>query len=114
MLGVSAFALALAQPGKAQDGTGVHYIAIESFAFSPARVTVKVGDRIEWTNNDVVPHTATAADKSWDTGEMTNGESRVVVITAAERIEYFCTFHPQMKGEIVSERASGRIDTLGH
>jgi len=112
-VGASVLAMALVQDGGAQDGALVHHIVIESFAFLPASVTVKVGERVEWTNNDVVPHTATAMDKSWDTGQISNGESRVVVATAAGAIEYFCVFHPHMKGEIVSVAAPGHADAPG-
>ena len=114
VLGASVLAMTLVQDGDAQDGVLVHHIVIESFAFSPASVTVKVGDEVEWTNNDVVPHTATALDKSWDTGQMNKGESRIVVAAAVGTIEYFCIFHPHMKGEIVSAAALGHADVPGH
>jgi plastocyanin len=41
---------------------GVESVSIQGFAFSPSVVTVHVGDSVEWTNNDVLAHTATAND----------------------------------------------------
>ena len=35
-------------------------VTIRSFKFEPATVTVNVGDIVEWKNDDIVPHTATA------------------------------------------------------
>ena len=35
-------------------------VVIRAFKFEPATVTVNVGDTVEWKNDDIVPHTATA------------------------------------------------------
>ena len=34
-------------------------VTIKGFKFMPAEVTADVGDTIEWTNQDAMPHTAT-------------------------------------------------------
>ncbi|RVD47060.1 amicyanin, partial [Mesorhizobium sp. M2D.F.Ca.ET.140.01.1.1] len=34
-------------------------VTIDKLVFSPANIEAKVGDTIEWTNNDVIAHTAT-------------------------------------------------------
>ena len=41
-------------------------VAINDLAFSPADVTAKVGDTIEWVNGDFVDHTATDKGGAWD------------------------------------------------
>ena len=33
---------------------------IREFKFEPATVTVHIGDTVEWKNDDIVPHSATA------------------------------------------------------
>src|SRR5438105_13999614 len=50
-------------------------IEIKDFAFSPATLTVKVGDTVTWTNQDSAPHSATADDSSFDTGVLSKGIS---------------------------------------
>ena len=37
-----------------------HTVKIEGMAFVPATLEVSVGDTVEWINEDLVPHTATA------------------------------------------------------
>src|ERR1043165_3421788 len=53
-------------PAKRQSQTLV--VTMESLQFNPPEVTAHVGDRIVWTNKDLVPHTATADAKAFDSG----------------------------------------------
>ena len=81
-------------------GPDVHSIAIKSFAFLPATVRAKVGDTLRWTNADLAPHTATADNFGWDTGELATGQAFEIVVTAEMETRYFCVFHPHMTGQI--------------
>ena len=78
-----------------------HKVEIQQFAFLPPRIEIAVGDVVEWTNRDLAPHTATAADRSWDTGSIKNGATGRFVGTTPGTLDYFCAFHPHMKGVIV-------------
>lgn len=82
-------------------------VRIEDFSFSPATITIDVGDRVRWTNRDNVEHTATARNGSFDTGLLANGESRTVRFTTAGRYRYICTPHPSMTGTIVVQAGGG-------
>jgi plastocyanin len=88
-----------ALPSLAAETT-VHQVSIKRFKFDPKTVTVRVGDVIEWTNHDLAPHTATAKEYGWDTGELPKGTSAQIIVTADMETEYFCAFHPHMKGKI--------------
>jgi plastocyanin len=77
-----------------------HTVEIQNFVFSPKTLSVKAGDRITWINKDIVPHTATAADTSWDTGNLKLNESGTVTVTKDMVTGYFCRFHPSMKGKV--------------
>jgi plastocyanin len=81
-------------------GGVVHSIAIKRFKFDPSHVVVQVGDTIEWTNDDLAPHTASADEFGWDTGEIAKGSSVKIIITTGMETSYFCAFHPHMKGTI--------------
>ena len=35
-------------------------------SYAPAQVSAHVGDTIEWVNDDIVAHTATARNGAWD------------------------------------------------
>ena len=77
-----------------------HTIRIQAFKFAPDGLSVKVGDRITWINDDIVPHTATAIDESWDSGTIAKGSSQTLTVTAGMSVDYFCRFHPMMKAHI--------------
>jgi len=83
-----------------------HLIEIKKFKFSIPKLDVKVGDEVTWINLDIVPHTATALDKSWDSGELKKGESYTMVITDNISLAYFCLYHRQMKAEFVMKDES--------
>jgi plastocyanin len=77
----------------AAGGTAV---TISGFAFSPASVTVKVGDTVTWTNKDSVPHNVTAADGSFNSGSLAQGASFSFTFQKAGTYTYRCTIHPSM------------------
>lgn len=99
---VTAFAVtsAFRRPVSAQNEPRVHIVHIRSFVFAPKTVTVRPGDTLRWINNDIVPHTATADDESWDTGTLKKGESADIVMKEDMAMSYFCRFHPMMKANL--------------
>lgn len=80
-----------------------HAVAIKGFKFSPASLTINVGDTVVFTNEDGAPHTATADNGAFDTGRMGKGESKSVEFTEAGSFEYSCGVHPNMKAAITVE-----------
>jgi plastocyanin len=87
----------------AQGASQIHTVIIENFKFSPEVLSVKLGDRIVWVNQDIVPHTATALDKSWDTGAIGSNESKEMVVKKAQTLSYYCFFHPGMTAKLLLE-----------
>lgn len=83
-------------------------VKIGDFEFSPAALEVSVGDTIIWVNHDITPHTATAIDGSWDTGELTNGDEVRITVTAKMGSDYFCAFHPMMKAHLAISKSATR------
>ena len=77
-----------------------HTVTIDSTTYSPQALTVHVGDTIVWVNNDLFPHTVTARNGKFDSGEIAKGKSWSYTVTAKGFFEYFCTFHPTMKGTL--------------
>ena len=82
-------------------------VTIKDFKFAPASITVHEGDTITWTNQDIAPHTATASDGSFDTGNISKGGSGSATFSKAGTIPYICSIHPNMKGTVVVAAASG-------
>lgn len=73
-------------------------VTIEKLAFSPAEINAKVGDTIEWINKDVFVHTATVK-AGWEV-MIPSRKSASMVVEKAGAIDYYCRFHPNMKGRL--------------
>jgi len=71
-------------------------VVIEGMVYTPSTFTVGRGERVTWVNRDLVAHTVTAADGSFDSGSIAAGASWSTVATRAGRLAYACTFHPTM------------------
>jgi plastocyanin len=96
-------AVALGMPGSpASPAATTQAILMKGIAFAPNQVTVHVGDTLEWANQDIVAHTATARDKSWEVNILP-GRNGSMVMKAPGRFDYICRYHPNMTGEIVVE-----------
>ena len=69
-------------------------VTIRNSAYSPGNLQVPVGATVTWTNDDDVPHSATARDGSWDTGLLNKGESKSITFDKPGDYEYYCKVHP--------------------
>jgi plastocyanin len=84
-----------------QTPTTTNAVTIQNYAFSPATITVKVGDTVTWMNNDSTAHSATADDGSFDTGLFSPGQSKSFTFKKAGTYTYHCSAHPYMKGTVI-------------
>src|SRR5215213_3869759 len=90
-------------PGETADGeatTGTS-IEIKDYAFTPPKLTVSAGTTVTWTNNDAVPHTATASDGTFDSGNLNPGQSFAFTFAKPGDYAYACQYHAGMTGTIV-------------
>jgi len=95
LFGAVALLLAVSMlPAQAETIT----VIIDKLVFSPATVSAKVGDTIEWVNKDALAHTATVKG-GWDV-MLPPKKSGSVVLKQAGALDYYCRFHPNMKGRI--------------
>ncbi len=77
-------------------------VDIQNFAYNPDPLTIPVGGTVTWTNRDAEPHTATARDREvLQSGALKQGESFTETFEQPGTYEYFCEFHPNMKGTLV-------------
>lgn len=74
-------------------------IVMDKLIYIPAEASAKVGDTIEWVNKDILVHTATAINGDWNVTIAPKKTERLI-LKKAGTIEYFCRFHPNMKGRI--------------
>ena len=100
MVGTVAMAAVLIPMPLSSEEVTVHEVEISSFEFIPAVLQVRVGDTVRWTNKDLAPHTATADEFGWDTGQIEHGKTSEILIQPDMENTYFCVFHPHMKGRV--------------
>ena len=74
-------------------------IVMEKLGYAPAEVQAKVGDTIEWVNKDILAHTATARDGSWNVIIAPN-KTEKQVLQKSGAFDYYCKYHPNMTGKL--------------
>ena len=84
----------------ATSGGGVT-IKMQNIQFAPKDTTVKVGQKVTWTNDDSTDHNVTA-DSGADFKSKDFGKGSTFEFTAdkAGTIKYECTLHPGMTATI--------------
>jgi|GEM_PF-565815 len=74
-------------------------VQIVNFTFSPATVTIRAGQAVEWTNRDSVAHTV---DFSGVISNVLNrGDTYTQRFTAPGTYRYICSIHPFMHGTVI-------------
>ena len=76
----------------------VAHVAMKNMKFSPATIEIKKGDTVEWTNDDITPHTTTSP--TFDSGSIDPDKSWRHTFSDAGSFPYACTFHPDMKAAV--------------
>jgi len=77
----------------------VHVIVIDKMQYGPMPTDVRAGDIIEWTNKDILEHSATARDGHFDVDLKPGTSGRVTATTGT--LAFFCKFHPTMTATLV-------------
>jgi plastocyanin len=76
-------------------------VNISGSAFSPTNLTITVGTKVTWTNNDGVAHTVTSTDDRFSSsGNLGNGATYEFTFNEVGSFPYHCTIHPSMTGTI--------------
>jgi len=97
---VFAFAVMVSAMNAVSGHAEVIQIVMDKMVFSPTETTASVGDTIEWVNNDILAHTATARNGDWDVA-IAAKKTVSYVLKRAGSIDYYCRYHPNMTGRIV-------------
>ena len=92
------------------DPNGRKTVNIYNHAFDPAQLNVASGTTVRFVNKDTEPHTATADNDLFDTGELEPGGSFKVYFEGSGTVTYHCELHPDMKGSIVVGEGGGGED----
>src|SRR5918992_2221133 len=106
----TAYLVAMLAAGSPVRGA-THTVMINGLAYTPATLTIAVGDTVTWMNNDVQAHTATASGGAFDSGTMNPGQSFSFTFTAAGSFAYTCSFHAELTGTITVQAAAAPTTT---
>ena len=79
----------------------VSAIHIKNFAYVPDTVTIHPGQTVRFIQDDETPHTVTAADHSYDSGNLSQKDTWKHTFAAEGTYKYFCAYHPYMKGTVI-------------
>jgi plastocyanin len=94
-LGPVAALLLFAPPAAAAPRT--HLVVIDKMKFGTLPADLRAGDVILWENRDILRHTATAKDGSFDVDLPASGKGRIV-LQRPGAFAFSCKFHPGMRG----------------
>jgi plastocyanin len=105
---------AAAAPAAASQESGASTTAstsvdIMGFAYSPANLTIAVGDTVVWTNHDTAPHNVVISDGPvrFTSPTLNQGDTYTYTFTVAGTYEYYCSIHPDMQATITVEGSGG-------
>jgi plastocyanin len=103
LLGAALLAAALAAAGlsSARAADGEATVKIDNFTFEPAQLTVKPGTTVTWINEDDIPHTVVATNKTFRSKALDTDDKFSFAFTTAGTYEYFCSLHPHMKATVI-------------
>ncbi|HJR91768.1 MAG TPA: plastocyanin/azurin family copper-binding protein [Acidimicrobiia bacterium] len=93
----------MAGAGDFQDmGAADEFEAGESPAdYSVNVLTITAGTTVTWNNADGMMHTVTAADGSFDSGFLEQGDTWSYTFDTPGEYEYFCGPHPWMRAKVI-------------
>ncbi|HET9878158.1 MAG TPA: cupredoxin family copper-binding protein [Candidatus Limnocylindria bacterium] len=92
--------------GAAPARAATQSVQIGDGFFTPANLTIAVGDTVTWTNGDDSPHTVTAGGDAFASGTIESGSSFSRTFTSPGTYAYVCSFHDEMVGTITVKAAA--------
>ena len=88
--------------GSSGGGSSPGAVSMKGLRFHPDNVTVKVGEKVTWTNDDNVDHNVTATGGAkFMSQAFGHGKTYSFTPRRAGVIKYVCTLHPGMLGKLV-------------
>lgn len=88
------------EPEAAEPAGGDAAVTIAGFAFDPDPLEVAAGTVVTVTNDDAAPHTWTADDGSFDSGQLGQGDTFEHTFDTAGEFAVHCEIHPTMTATI--------------
>lgn len=104
VVGITAFTAA---DSAAKAAAATVNVALGDNTFTPAQITVNVGDTVVWTNTGRNPHDVTADSGAFFSNRrMMNGQTFSYTATTPGSFNYQCTIHNGMVGVLIVQGAA--------
>jgi plastocyanin len=92
---------ATASVAPSPEPSPISTIHIKNFAYVRDTVTIHPGQTVRFVEDDETPHTVTAMDHSYDSGNMNQKDKWSHAFAKEGTYKYFCAYHPYMKGTVI-------------
>ncbi|WP_020659046.1 cupredoxin domain-containing protein [Amycolatopsis benzoatilytica] len=83
-------------------------VMMQDYAYSPASLTVHVGDSVTWIQHDTAPHdvVTTSAPVAFRSPQLSQGQSWSYTFQTAGTYAYYCSVHPDMRAQVIVQPAA--------
>ncbi|MFE3176501.1 cupredoxin family copper-binding protein [Amycolatopsis sp. NPDC059090] len=99
--------LTLAAPVTA-SAAAAQTVMMQDYAYSPASLTVHVGDTVTWIQHDTAPHdvVTTSAPVAFRSPQLSQGQSWNYTFRTPGTYSYYCSVHPDMRAQVIVQPAA--------
>lgn len=99
VMGALLLVWALPRPAEAAR----YVVEIKNMSFGPPPPNLRVGDKVQWKNDDIFRHSATAKRGNFDL-DLAPGAQGEVTLNKAGVLTVICRYHPNMTMRLVVEK----------
>ena len=99
---VAGLLLFLDVPFAGGAAAATQQVMMQDYAFSPAALTVRVGDTVTWMQHDQAPHdvVTTSAPVAFRSPQLSAGQSWSYTFSQPGTYQYYCSVHPDMRASV--------------
>lgn len=99
---VAGLLLFLNVPLAAPAVAATQQVMMQNYAYSPATLTVRVGDTVTWVQHDEAPHdvVTTSAPVAFRGPKLSAGQSWSYTFRQPGTYSYYCSVHPDMRASV--------------
>lgn len=92
----------LSQEQAAPAAASTKSVEAMDYKFTPATLSIAVGDTVTWTNHDTAPHNIVVTDgpEKFTSPTLQTGQTFSHTFTQAGTYSYYCSIHPDMKATL--------------
>ncbi|WP_410638917.1 cupredoxin family copper-binding protein [Amycolatopsis sp. lyj-346] len=101
-LAVAGLLVFLNLPFAGPAAAATQQVMVQGYAYSPATLTVRVGDTVTWMQHDEAPHdvVTTSAPVAFRGPQLSAGQSWSYTFRQPGTYQYYCSVHPDMRASV--------------